>query len=129
MILKMLTTHCCWYCYSRSKFTSNAQAIPLLSHSHILHLFLCNHFHIQHSHITKQKRLPFFYYEGFSLNISDIIWSYITKVSTRERKQLVNQNGCTAQKIKFFITDFFSKCNQICNFLRIQLYLLKKSVM
>ena len=35
----------------------------------------------------------------------------------------------TAQKIKFFITDFFSKCDQICSFLRIWSHLLKKSVM
>ena len=35
----------------------------------------------------------------------------------------------TAQKIKFFITDFFSKCDQICSFLRMWSHLLKKSVM
>ena len=33
-----------------------------------------------------------------------------------------------AQKIKFFIKDFFSKCDQIRSFLRIWLYLLKKSL-
>ena len=35
----------------------------------------------------------------------------------------------TAQKMKFSITDFFSKCDQIRSFLRIWLHLLKKSVM
>ena len=35
----------------------------------------------------------------------------------------------TAQKSKFFITDFFSKCDQIRNFLRLWWHLLKKSVM
>ena len=35
----------------------------------------------------------------------------------------------TAQKMKFSITDFFSKCVQIRNFLRIWSHLLKKSVM
>ena len=34
----------------------------------------------------------------------------------------------TAQKMKFFIKDFFSKCDQICSFLRIWSHLLKKSL-
>ena len=34
----------------------------------------------------------------------------------------------TAQKMKFFIKDFFSECDQIRNFLRIWPYLLKKSL-
>ena len=33
----------------------------------------------------------------------------------------------TAQKMKFSINDFFSKCDQICSFQRILLHLLKKS--
>ena len=35
----------------------------------------------------------------------------------------------TAQKMKFSIKDSFSKCDQICNFLRISSHLLKKSLM
>ena len=35
----------------------------------------------------------------------------------------------TAQKMKFFIKDFVSKCDQICSFLRIWSHLLKKSLM
>ena len=35
----------------------------------------------------------------------------------------------TAQKLKFSIKDFFSKCNQIRSFLRIWSHLLKKSLM
>ena len=35
----------------------------------------------------------------------------------------------TAQKIKFSIKDFFSKCDQICRKLRIWSHLLKKSFM
>ena len=34
-----------------------------------------------------------------------------------------------AQKMKFSIKDFFSKCDQICRKLRISPYLLKKSLM
>ena len=35
----------------------------------------------------------------------------------------------TAQKMQFFIEDFFSKCDQICSFLRIWSHLLKKYLM
>ena len=35
----------------------------------------------------------------------------------------------TAQKMKFFIKDFFSKCEQIRSLLRICSHLLKKSLM
>ena len=35
----------------------------------------------------------------------------------------------TPQKMKFSINDFFSKCDQICSFLRIWSYFLKKSLM
>ena len=34
-----------------------------------------------------------------------------------------------ATKMKFSIKDFFSKCDQICSFLRIWSHLLKKSLM
>ena len=36
---------------------------------------------------------------------------------------------CTTQKMKSFIKDFFSKCDQIPSFLRIWPHLLKKSLM
>ena len=36
---------------------------------------------------------------------------------------------CTAQKMKFSIKDFFSKCDQIRSFLRIWPHLLRKSLM
>ena len=35
----------------------------------------------------------------------------------------------TAQKMKFYIKDFFSKCDQICRKLLIWSHLLKKSLM
>ena len=40
-----------------------------------------------------------------------------------------NRIRITAQKMKFSITDFFSKCDQIRRKLRICSHLLKKSVM
>ena len=39
------------------------------------------------------------------------------------------KNDCTAQKMKFFIKDFSSKCDQICRKLRIWSHLMKKSLM
>ena len=39
-----------------------------------------------------------------------------------------NKPSSTAQKIKFSIKDFFSKCTQIGSFLRIRSHLLKKSL-
>ena len=41
---------------------------------------------------------------------------------------VIQQLNNTAQKLNFAITDFFSKCDQICSFLRIWSHLLKKSV-
>ena len=40
-----------------------------------------------------------------------------------------NLTQCTAQKMKFSIKDYFSKCDQIRSFLRIWSHLLKKSLM
>ena len=43
---------------------------------------------------------------------------------------LENEKGSsTAEKMKFTIKDFFSKCDRICSFLRIWSNLLKKSLM
>ena len=39
------------------------------------------------------------------------------------------RSGDTTQKMKFSITDFLSKCDQIRSFLQIRSHLLKKSVM
>ena len=36
--------------------------------------------------------------------------------------------ACTAQKMKFFIKNFFSKCDQLSSFLRIYSHLLTKSL-
>ena len=42
---------------------------------------------------------------------------------------VISRNSNTAQKMKFTIKDFFSKCNQIPRTLRIWLHLLQKSLM
>ena len=47
-----------------------------------------------------------------------------------KKKQLKGvEQVSTAQNMEFSIKDFFSKCDQICSFLRIWSYLLKKSFM
>ena len=46
---------------------------------------------------------------------------------SQQHKSVHRRN--TVQKMKFFTKDFFSKCEQICSFLRICLHLLKKSLM
>ena len=42
---------------------------------------------------------------------------------------LLNKGVVTAQKMKFSIKNFLSKCYQICSFLRIWSHLLKESLM
>ena len=42
---------------------------------------------------------------------------------------LFDINNIAAQKMKFFIKDFFSKCDQIHRFLQVLSHLLKKSLM
>ena len=44
------------------------------------------------------------------------------------KPEIINHK-ITAQKVKFFIKDFFSKCDQIRRKLRIRSHLLKKSLM
>ena len=47
----------------------------------------------------------------------------------KSSKKAVDVKIGTAQKIKFSIKDFFSKCDQIRSFLRIWSHLLKNSLM
>ena len=48
---------------------------------------------------------------------------------TTYKKIIVYETNNTAQKVKFSIKDFFSKCNQICSFRQTRSHLLKKSLM
>ena len=69
--------------------------------------------------------------------VLDMIILSIVKWNAAFRRCPANSNTsirnfcdkCIAQKIKFFIQDFFSKCDQICRKLWIWLHLLKKSLM
>ena len=60
---------------------------------------------------------------SFAITWNQILWAGVTTTSARQGMTL------TAQKMKFSITDFLSKCDQIHSFLRIWSHLLKKSVM
>ena len=63
---------------------------------------------------------------------SQCVWALI-KIIFRPaltlRFDLTISCSCTAQKMKFFVTDIFSKCNQIHRNLRILSHWLKKFVM
>ena len=50
-------------------------------------------------------------------------------LSYNERESSTNKFLNTAQKIKFSIMNFFSKCDQILSFLRIWSHLVEKSLM
>ena len=52
----------------------------------------------------------------------------ILKSFKRTCSDLIHRHTLTAQKMKFPIDDFFSKCDQICSFLRFGSHLLKKSL-
>ena len=58
------------------------------------------------------------------------IWTYHYRVLVTQMSNSTNSNNknYTAQKMKFSIKDFFSKCDQIHKFLRIWSHLLKKSL-
>ena len=53
-----------------------------------------------------------------------IVWAELSAILTYRLSSLF-----TAQKMKFSINDFLSKCDQIRSFLRIWSHLLKKPVM
>ena len=55
--------------------------------------------------------------------------NYINIAENSSGNEPSSIGDCTAQKIKFSIKDFFSKCDQIRSFLRIWSHLLKKSLM
>ena len=55
---------------------------------------------------------------------SSFIFNFVSNANSTQI-----QTSITAKKMKFFINDFFTKCDQICRFLRTWSHLLKKSVM
>ena len=73
---------------------------------------------------------------GIKLRITDTFFEKSSSVKEhlfkstnyKNRKITQNQQTNTAQKIKFSIRDFFSKCDQIRSFLRILTHLLQKSL-
>ena len=58
--------------------------------------------------------------------------TFVQLIGNRQKKFTIaslQQKSYTAQKMKFFVKDFFSKCDQICSFLQIWSHLLIKSLM
>ena len=58
-----------------------------------------------------------------------MIWNFFLLIWQEIFSESLTQFMPTAQKMKFSIKDFFSKCDQIRSFLQIWLRLLKKSLM
>ena len=64
--------------------------------------------------------------------LSDKTKNHSREISRKRKKELCSQRiflKNTAQEMKFFIKDFFSKYDEICSFLQIWSHLLKKSLM
>ena len=67
---------------------------------------------------------------GTSIKLPGKMWIImLLKVTKSQGFTLSSEDTFTAEKMKFSIKGFFSKCDQICSFLRIWLHLLKKSLM
>ena len=66
----------------------------------------------------------------FELNLNWTFALFFTKLSKLLLYfSLLKQAKSTAEKMKFFIKDFFSKCGQRSSFVRIWSHILKKSLM
>ena len=74
----------------------------------------CSSFSILLKHTKKLTIIP-----------SDVVVNWICLTHTR----YLFVRAFTAQKMKFFIKDFFSECDQICSKLWIRSHLLNKSLM
>ena len=70
-----------------------------------------------------------------SMNLNDIAIlniksaNYCCIISRISKNEAINLMQKTAQKVKFSIKDFFSKCDQNRSFLRLLSHLLKESLM
>ena len=87
------------------------------------------------SHLLKKSLMEMFIF--FAILVLYNFFYYISNMSEktyyqRNREVILNRAKYyydTAQKMKFCIKDFFSKCDKIRSFLLIWLHLLKKSLM
>ena len=69
-----------------------------------------------------------FFYLSFSLYGQKSIYIFLYTSKNVDGKVRIRGSLCTAQKMKFSIEDFFSKCDQIHSLLWIWSHLLKKSL-
>ena len=91
----------------------------------IISLYLCKKYIF--SDIRKQCYLPLLLVLNANTYLKyDFQDNFVLK---KFLKEVVSTMIDTAQKMKFSIKDFFSKCDQIHSFLRIWSHLLKKSLM
>ena len=71
------------------------------------------------------SNVPNLLYVATMIKIQTVLWHFIFFLPLRFYWEVTD----TAQKMKFSIKDFFSKCDEICSFRRIWSHLLKKSLM
>ena len=85
--------------------------------------------------LVKTNYLIFSYMEHWNIawksvkNSQVLSTLYLLSVISVLYQWLVRKKIVTAQKMRFSIPDFFSKCDQTCSFLWIWAHLLKKSLM
>ena len=115
--------------------------------SFIIHPFFSESWKLQVWNLTRHKHNKWWFPEflKFSnesgaekekqLSKTAVIWQLAFSAAEFQlsRLQILNpmiysNRSFTAQKMKFYIKDFFSKCDQIRRFLRIWSHLLKKSL-
>ena len=114
---------------------STNKKVPRVCASLVLELFYDTQIWVHNSSVLQDdlhKTLNWL----FSFSIKDIIireklfiFEHVQWLHYFNLLLLTKDLDHTAQKIKFFIKDFFSKCNQIRSLLRIWSHLLKKFLM
>ena len=78
-------------------------------------------------HLTLPQKTVFQWKIAKIHTLLDFAWSWLDFGSTLHKSLFATLD--TAQIMKFFTKDFFSKCYQICSFLWIWSHLLKESLM
>ena len=103
--------------------------------------FMCSKKYNFISNVTQCEKCPYseFFWSLFSVRMREKLeirilftqcqTNMFLKHASVLNRILLNKGVVTAQKMKFSIKNFLSKCYQICSFLRIWSHLLKESLM
>ena len=105
------------------KTWSYKNAEPINLNKHLISSSYTNKVYMTCFHVLFVGILKNIYYGRVHIYLKKLTGSSIFKFSEKDT------GICTAQKMKFSMKDFFSKCDQIHSFLRIWPHLLKKTLM